>query len=115
MQWIVERLVERIIFCSPGYVVGLGLFWPVAIRVLFFGLRKQFVGNAHLDIVGLTCEHRDRFVLCLPAEAGDGTVIAAAVGMARNAEFSALVFRRILMREDFAILNRVDQTQPAHR
>ena len=41
--------------------------------------REHVVGDAHLDVVGLAGEDGQRFVLRLPAEAGDGAVIAAPV------------------------------------
>ena len=50
-----------------------------------FGL-KEFVGDAHLDVVGFAGENLERFILSFPAETSDGAVVAAVVGMTGNAE-----------------------------
>ncbi len=47
---------------------------------------EQLVGHADFDVVGLAGENFQRFVLRLPAEARDGAVVAAVVGMAGDAE-----------------------------
>ena len=39
--------------------------------------------DAHLDVVGLAGEQQQRLVLRLPAEAGDGAVVAVVVGLTR--------------------------------
>ena len=53
---------------------------------------KEFVGDAQFDVGSLTGEHEHRFVLRLPAEFGDGAVIAAGIEPAGNA---SCVFDRL--------------------
>jgi len=43
---------------------------------------EQLVGDAHLDVVGFAGEDEEGFVLSLPAEAGDGAIVGAEVGVA---------------------------------
>src|SRR5262249_54732765 len=56
----------------------------LAARGLVALLREELVGDTHLDVVGLACEHQQRLVLRLPAEAGDGAIVAAGVGHAAD-------------------------------
>ncbi len=79
MQRIVEALIAVIVSVDSRRVVGMVLQRSVADWVLFRSLWKQLVGNAHFDVVGFAGEHRQRFVLRLPAEARDGAVVPAAV------------------------------------
>src|SRR6267378_2159564 len=81
VQGIVEALILMIIGIRAGYVVGERLGVAVAIGVLLPCRREQLVGNAHLDIVGLSGEYGDGLVLRLPAEARDRAVILVTVGM----------------------------------
>ena len=51
----------------------------------FFALRlEELVGNAHFDVVSLSGEDQQRFVLCLPSEPGYGSVVAIVVGVAHD-------------------------------
>ena len=70
---------------------------------------KYLVGDAHFDVVGLAGENLERFVLRLPAEAGDGAVVAAVVGMAGDAEaaFERRNWRHV--GEDGRVRNIFDQ------
>src|SRR5215471_20541695 len=61
-------------------VVGYG--GELAARRLLTLLGKELVGDALLDVVRLAREDQERLVLCLPAEARDGAVVAARVGRA---------------------------------
>ena len=47
---------------------------------------KQFVGNALLHVVGLPGEDDQRLVLRLPTEAGNGAVVAVAIGVPGDTE-----------------------------
>src|SRR5439155_24132403 len=47
-------------------------------------LRKQFVGDAHLHVVGLTGEDHQRLVLRLPAKTADGAIVSVVVEGAAN-------------------------------
>src|SRR6266446_364160 len=49
-------------------------------------LRKQFVGDTHFHVVGLTREDHQRLVLGLPAEAGDGSIVAVVIEGTANAD-----------------------------
>ena len=53
-------------------------------------LRESFVGYALFHVVGFTGEYHERFVLGLPAETGDGAVVAVAVEGAGDANVVAL-------------------------
>src|SRR5439155_21762713 len=48
--------------------------------------REQLAGDALLDVVGLAGKDEERLVLRLPAEAGDGPVVAIVVEPAAYAE-----------------------------
>src|SRR5450631_1505427 len=56
-------------------------------------LGKKLIADSHIDVVGLTREHKERFVLCFPSESGYGSIVCAVVrrsanvcvGMAMNA------------------------------
>src|SRR5207253_4422355 len=48
--------------------------------------REQLAGDALLDVVGLAGKDEERLVLRLPAEAGDGPVVAVMVEPAADAE-----------------------------
>ena len=54
--------------------------------VAFVG--EELVGDALLDVVGFAGEDQQGFVLRLPAEAGDGTIVAGVIGSARDTELS---------------------------
>src|SRR5262249_25115871 len=88
---------------------------PVASWIFFPGRLKQLVGNAHLDVIGLAGEHRQRFVLRLPAEPSDRAVVAAAVRVPSDAEGSSLLGGRSILREDLAVWDSVDQSYAEHR
>jgi len=49
-------------------------------------LWKQFVRDAHLDVVGLTGENHQRLVLCFPAKTSDGAIVAVVVERAADPE-----------------------------
>src|SRR5262249_19590719 len=50
----------------------------------------------------------------LPPEARDGAVVAAAIGMAFDAELGAPLGGRLVLRQNFAVLDGLNQTQPQH-
>src|SRR5262245_43554208 len=64
--------------------------------------------------VSLTRKNGDRFVLGLPPEACDGAVVAAAIGMAFDAKLGPPPRGGFMLRQNFAVLNRLDQTQSQH-
>src|SRR5579872_2798468 len=109
-----EGLVERIVRSSTGHVVRFRLVRAVAARVFLGRRREDLVGDAHLDIIGLARKHRDGLVLRLPAKAGDGAVVTAAVGTPGDAKRGARRSGCRLMRQDLAILDRFDQAEAKH-
>ncbi len=70
-----------------GFVLGSGIVKAGGGRIVAF-VGEVLVGDAHFDVVGLAGENLQRFVLRLPAEAGNGAVVAAVVGMAGDAELA---------------------------
>jgi hypothetical protein len=62
---------------SIGGIVGRGHF--LARRRLISFRLKQFVGDAHFDIVRLTRKHQERLVLRLPTKTGDCPIIAVSI------------------------------------
>ena len=111
VQRVGEALVELVVHIHTRHVNWLRFIRAVAIRILLLGLRKEFIGDTHLDIVGLAGKHRDGLVLRLPAKTRNSTVIAAAVRAAGNPQGCAVLCRSCLARENFAVLDRVDQSQ----
>ena len=73
---------------------------------------ENLVGNAHLDVVGLTREQLQGFVLGLPAEAGNGAVIAVVVERAADAE--AIVGLGGLVLEERRIIDVFQQSGAEH-
>src|SRR5262249_35143478 len=67
--------------------------------------------DAHLHVVGFAGEDGDRLVLCLPAETGNGAIVAAAIGDAQDAEFLAKRRGGVVAAQDFAVLNPVEDSQ----
>jgi len=61
-------------------VLGRGVEQTTGSLVALLG--EDLVSDTHFDVVSLSREQEKRFVLCLPSEAGDGTVVGAAVGVA---------------------------------
>src|SRR5581483_9455117 len=49
-------------------------------------ISEQFIGDSHLDVGGFPGKHQHRLVLGLPAEFGDGAVIAAGIEATGNAK-----------------------------
>src|SRR5437016_10515426 len=66
---------------DPGEVQAAG--WKPASQLVLTRqraiLRKQFVGDAHLHVVGLSGEDHQRLVLGFPAKTADGAVTAVVV------------------------------------
>ena len=60
-----------------GGIVGRGRL--LARRCLIPFRLKQFIGDAHLDIVCLARKHQERLVLRLPAKPGDCPIIAISI------------------------------------
>ena len=70
-----------------GKELGIGEFTGVRVALIFGSgcegaspvlfplLGKQFVGHADFDIIRLPGEDQQRLVLCLPAEAGNSSVV----------------------------------------
>src|SRR5262249_49060519 len=56
----------------------------------------------------------DRFVLGLPPEACDSAVVAAAIGMTFYAKLGAPPGGGFMLRQNFAVLDGLNQTQPKH-
>src|SRR6266576_7188570 len=56
-------------------------------------LRKQFVGDADLHVVGLTGEDHQRLVLRLPAKTADGAIVSVVVEGAANPQIIACLCR----------------------
>src|SRR5262249_14246944 len=86
----------------------------------FAFLREELVADALLDVVGLSGEQQERFVLSLPAEARDRSVIAIAVRIAGGQEPLRLPedpergFRRgvgRLVGDDGGVRDRFDESQ----
>ena len=95
---------------------------------------EQLVGNAHFHVVGFAGKDEQGFVLSLPAEAGDGSVVAVVVGFALDptllgvrvtgnddiqfaSYLQTLLLRRLLreVRQDIGIANLLDQSGAEHR
>src|ERR1700722_19716458 len=68
-----------------GLILGRGVVETGGRGIGAFGL-KEFVGDAHFDVVGFAGENLERFILSFPAETSDGAVVAAVVGMTGNSE-----------------------------
>ena len=62
----------------------------------------------------LAGEDGDGFVLRLPTETRDGPVVAAAIGMSINAEGIVQGSSSVMVRQDFSILNRLNQAEAEH-
>ena len=92
---------------ARGHVVGDR--GELAARGLVPLLLKALAGDPHLDVVGLGGEEQQRLVLRLPAEPADRSVVAVPVGTAADAE--GLLARRVgvLIGQDRAIENLLDQ------
>ena len=92
---------------ARGHVVGDR--GELAARGLVPFLLKALAGDPHLDVVGLGGEDQQRLVLCLPAEPADRSIVAVPVGTAADAE--GLLARRVgvLIGQDRAIENLLDQ------
>src|SRR5215471_16814512 len=114
MQRIIEALVTVVVEVHPRRIVRMILQRSVAGWVLFCRLWEQLVRNAHLDVVRFTGEHRERFVLGLPAESSNGSVISAAVRYALNSELGAHAGRGVMVAQDFDILDGINKTQAEH-
>ena len=78
-------------------------------------LRKQLIGDALFDVVGLPGENHQGFVLRLPAEAGDGTVVAVAVFESGDTEelFGGRV--GVLVSQNRGVGDGLDQPTPEDR
>src|SRR5215510_11838715 len=114
VERIVKAFVLGIIFLHADGVIRFRLLRTLAARILFLCGRKSFVGNPHLHVVSLTRKNGDRFVLGLPPEARDGAVVAAAIGMAFDAELGAPPGGGFMLRQNFAVLGGLNQTQAQH-
>ena len=115
MERVIERLILDLVVVRPDYIVGLGFVGTLAIRVFLDSSGEKFVGDSHLHVVGFTGKHGEGLVLCLPAKAGNGSVIAAAVGMTGYSKRRALQGSGVVMREDFTVLDRFNQSETEHR
>ena len=58
-------------------------------------LRKQFVGDAHLNVVGLTGEDHQRLVLRFPTKPANGGVVAIVIEGAADSEIIACLCRQV--------------------
>src|SRR6266849_138894 len=105
MEGVVKRLVLDVGDIRAHNVIRFRLVWTLAVGVFFRGGWKCFVGDPHLDVVGLARANSDRLVLRLPSETSDSAVVATTVGMAGDAERSAQGSGGIMLREDLAILD----------
>src|SRR5262249_28631633 len=114
VERIVKPFVIGIIFLHADGVIRFRLLRALAAGILFRGGWKSFVGNPHLHVVSLTSKNGDRFILGLPPEACDGAVVAAAIGMAFDAKLGPPPRGGFMLRQNFAVLNRLDQTQSQH-
>ena len=76
--------------------------------VAFLG--KDLVRNTHFDVVGLSRENRERLILRLPSEPGDGAVVVVRVESARDSQacFERGIIRQV--RSQLAFGNGLDQT-----
>ena len=59
-------------------------------------MRENFIGDTHLHVVGLAGKQFQRLVLRLPAEAGDGAIIAVVIESAADAEVIVGIGRLIV-------------------
>src|SRR5215468_6515483 len=114
VERIAKSFVLGIIFLRADGVIRFRLLRALAAGILFLGGRKSFVRNPHLYVVSLTRKNGDRFVLGLPPEARDGAVVAAAIGMAFDAKLGAPPGGGFMLRQNFAVLDGLNQTQPQH-
>ncbi len=92
-------------------------------RLIPLGL-EELVADAHLDVVGLAREEKQRLVLGLPAKARDGAVVAVHVGRAverdavrpaADAERALAGSVRGLIRHDRTVRDLLDQAGPEDR
>jgi len=63
--------------CEVKGVVGSGVEDTAGSFIAL--LREELVGDSHLDVVGLACEHEKGFVLRLPSETGDGSIVGTEI------------------------------------
>ncbi len=84
--------------------------WRIASLV-----RKQFVRNSHLDVVGFAGKEIQRLVLSFPTESGNRSVVSIPVWLARNPQplFQGRVYLRVV--HDRFVRNRFDHAQPEER
>ena len=80
----------------------LGKLVELATRGIVALVTEEFIGDALLDIVGLTREHQQRLILRLPAEPGDGAIVGTVIEVPGNAVGLALA------REGCCIVFEVD-------
>ncbi len=86
---ILECLIACVVGIRTGYIVGRGLFRPLASRILFCRGGKNLVGDSHFDVVGFAREDCEGLVLCFPSETCDSAIVAAAIGMPLDAKRSS--------------------------
>src|ERR1700746_2045092 len=79
------------------------------------GIREEFVGNAHLDVVSLSGEDLQRFVLGFPSESRDGAIVAAGVGVPGNPQLLLEGGVRVHIGEGRSIRNVFDQSRAIQR
>src|SRR5215471_2212383 len=88
---IVEGLINFVVLVHSRHIIWLRLLWTIAVRIFFFCLGEQLVGDAHFDVLGFPREHSKRLVLRLPAEAGNGPIVTASIWATGDAESRALI------------------------
>src|SRR3984957_3361953 len=93
-----------------GLILGQSIVETGGRGIGSFGV-KEFVGDAHFDVVGFTRENRERFILSFPAEASDGAVVAAVVGMTGNSEGAFGLGVGLHVGEDGGVGDIFDQTR----
>src|SRR6267378_5579469 len=87
--------VLRVADASEVQAVG----WKPASKLVLTRQRpilcKQFVGDAHFHVVGLTREDQQRLVLSLPAKTADGAIVAVVIEGAADAHTIVCLARLI--------------------
>src|SRR4029077_17373474 len=92
-------------------------------RSLVALLREQLVRDSHLHVVRLAREHEQGFVLCLPSETRNGSVVCTAiriaaqvrVGMTGNAQLCLLGRVGVYIGENRRVWNCFNESGPKNR
>jgi hypothetical protein len=76
---------------------------------------EEFIRDSHLDVVSLSRENQQRFVLRFPAEARDAAIVSAGVEGAPNAECCPAGGRGVEVVDQSLVGSRFNQTESEYR